>query len=172
MADCVEEVGFRTGADEDVVDAAAGKPIEHELPTGMIFDMTGDQHVRDWALPQVAFHQMIAYAILREAGVPLGKVDYVPHMFGYVRPAPRQLDPLCWRRDCPVLTRSGHGAGQVRSAPRSTVLLRNRTPIVDVFQARGPRAATTSLFDASSPPCYCIILAAPEVLAMRLLLMH
>jgi len=72
------------GADE--LDASAGKMIAHELPTGMIFDMTGEQYVRDWALPQVAFHQMIAYAILRQAGVPLGKVDYVPHMFGYLRP--------------------------------------------------------------------------------------
>ena len=70
----------------DEFDAAAGEPIAHELPTGMIFDMTGEQYVRDWALPQVAFHQMIAYAILRQAGVPLGKVDYVPHMFGYLRP--------------------------------------------------------------------------------------
>ena len=70
----------------DEFDAAAGRSIAHELPTGMIFDMNGDQYVRDWALPQVAFHQMIAYAILRHAGVPLGKVDYVPHMFGYVRP--------------------------------------------------------------------------------------
>jgi hypothetical protein len=70
----------------DALDAAADKPIAHELPTGMIFDMTGDQYVRDWALPQVAFHQMIAYAILRQAGVPLGKVDYVPHMFAYLRP--------------------------------------------------------------------------------------
>lgn len=67
-------------------DAMAAQPIAHDLPTGMIFDMTGEQYVRDWALPQAAFHQMIAYAILRHAGVPLGKVDYVPHMFGYLRP--------------------------------------------------------------------------------------
>lgn len=70
----------------DEFDAAAERSIAHELPTGMIFDMTGEQYVRDWALPQTTFHQMIAYAILRHAGVPLGKVDYVPHMFGYVRP--------------------------------------------------------------------------------------
>ena len=70
----------------DEFDAAAEEPIAHELPTGMIFDMTGAQYVRDWALPQVAFHQIIAYAILRQAGVPLGKVDYVPHMFAYLRP--------------------------------------------------------------------------------------
>ncbi len=48
--------------------------------------MTVEQYVRDWALPQVGFHLMIAYAISRQAGVPLGKVDYVPHMFGYLRP--------------------------------------------------------------------------------------
>lgn len=70
----------------DEFDAASSEPMAHELPTGMIFDMTNEQYVRDWALPQVAFHQLIAYAILRQAGVPLGKVDYVPHMFAYVRP--------------------------------------------------------------------------------------
>jgi hypothetical protein len=68
------------------LDAHAGKPISHDLPNGMVFDRTAEQNVRDWALPQAAFHQMIAYAILRQAGVPLGKVDYVPHMFGYLRP--------------------------------------------------------------------------------------
>jgi hypothetical protein len=72
------------GSDE--LDSAAHAPVEHELPNGMIFDMTGEQYVRDWALPQAAFHQMIAYALLRQAGVPLGKVDYVPQMFGYLRP--------------------------------------------------------------------------------------
>jgi hypothetical protein len=70
----------------DEFDAMAGKAIAHELPTGMIFDMTAEQYARDWALPQAAFHQLIAYAILRQAGVPLGKADYVPHMFAYLRP--------------------------------------------------------------------------------------
>ena len=50
--------------------ASADKAIAHHLPTGMIFDMTGEQYIRDWSLPQAAFHQMIAYAILRQAGVP------------------------------------------------------------------------------------------------------
>ena len=70
----------------DAFDDAADKAIAHELPTGMIFDMTSETYVRDWALPQATFHQMIAYAILRQAGVPLGKADYVPHMFAYLRP--------------------------------------------------------------------------------------
>lgn len=81
-----EAAAFLATVGPDELDAQAGQPIAHELPTGMIFDMTAEQYVRDWALPQAAFHQMIAYAILRHAGVPLGKVDYVPHMFGYLRP--------------------------------------------------------------------------------------
>jgi hypothetical protein len=81
-----EASALLTAVAPDEFDDTAEKPIAHDLPDGMVFDMTGEQYVRDWALPQVAFHQMIAYAILRQAGVPLGKVDYVPHMFAYLRP--------------------------------------------------------------------------------------
>lgn len=70
----------------DEFDAMAEQPLTHDLPNGMIFDMTSGTYVRDWAIPQAAFHQMIAYAILRQAGVPLGKADFVPHMFAYLRP--------------------------------------------------------------------------------------
>ena len=81
-----EAAAFVAGVRPDEFDAAAESPIAHDLPNGMIFDMTAEQYVRDWALPQVAFHQMITYAILRQAGVALGKVDYVPQMFAYLRP--------------------------------------------------------------------------------------
>lgn len=60
--------------------------IAHALPAGMIFDLTAEQYARDWALPQFYFHVMIAYAILRGAGVELGKADYVAHMFPHLRP--------------------------------------------------------------------------------------
>ncbi|MCW3796290.1 DUF1993 domain-containing protein [Sphingomonas sp. BN140010] len=70
----------------DEFDADPQAPLAHALPMGMTFDMTRESYVRDWALPQVAFHQCMTYAILRQAGVPLGKVDFVPHMFGYLRP--------------------------------------------------------------------------------------
>jgi hypothetical protein len=60
--------------------------IAHELPQGMIFDLTAEQYVRDWAIPQFYFHVMAAYAILRSQGIELGKIDYVAHMFAYLRP--------------------------------------------------------------------------------------
>ena len=56
------------------------------MPNGMGFAMQAHEYCRDWALPQFYFHLMTAYAILRAAGVPLGKIDYV----GYIARAMRQ----------------------------------------------------------------------------------
>ncbi len=61
-------------------------PIAHVLPSGMIFDFSGEQYARDWAIGQFYFHLMIAYAILRHKGVALGKADYVAHLLGHLRP--------------------------------------------------------------------------------------
>ena len=59
--------------------------VEFSLANGMTFDLDTVGYVRDWALPQFYFHLTTAYAILRAAGVPLGKADYVGHMFRYLR---------------------------------------------------------------------------------------
>lgn len=68
------------GADE--------KPVILSLANGMTFDLDTAGYARDWALPQFYFHLMTAYAILRAAGVPLGKVDYVGYMLTYLRQPP------------------------------------------------------------------------------------
>jgi hypothetical protein len=81
-----DTLAFLAEVGPDALDGDPGAPIAHALPTGMVFDMTRETYVRDWSLPQVSFHHMAAYAILRQAGVPLGKPDYVPHMFAYLRP--------------------------------------------------------------------------------------
>lgn len=70
----------------DALDASADKPLAHELPNGMVLDLTAEQYARDWALAQFYFHLMTAYSILRSEKVELGKADYVPHMFPYIRP--------------------------------------------------------------------------------------
>ena len=64
---------------------AEDQPLILDLPNGMTFDLTAGQFARDWALGQFYFHVMTAYAILRKEGVAIGKADYVPHMFGYLR---------------------------------------------------------------------------------------
>jgi hypothetical protein len=67
-------------------DGAGERAIELVMPNGIVFDMTGEQYLRDWALAQFYFHLMAAYAILRHKGVALGKPDYVAHAIAYVRP--------------------------------------------------------------------------------------
>ena len=68
------------------MDEGAGKPLELALPMGLTFDLDGDGYARDWALPQFYFHVSMAYAILRKEGIEIGKADFVPHMFAYLRP--------------------------------------------------------------------------------------
>ncbi len=68
--------------------APEDQPMVLDLPMGMTFDLTRAQFARDWALGQFYFHMMAAYAILRKEGVEIGKPDYVPHMFAFLRAAP------------------------------------------------------------------------------------
>ncbi|MEM7777075.1 MAG: DUF1993 domain-containing protein [Pseudomonadota bacterium] len=70
----------------DALDSGADQSVTISLPTGLKFDMTGEQYVRDWALPQFYFHLVTAYAIFRNQDVAIGKPDYVLHMFAYARP--------------------------------------------------------------------------------------
>ncbi|MEM7711019.1 MAG: DUF1993 domain-containing protein [Pseudomonadota bacterium] len=67
------------------LDDRATEALVLELPNGVTFDMTGEDYVRDWALPQFYFHLMTAYSLLRREGVALGKADYVQHALAYMR---------------------------------------------------------------------------------------
>ena len=95
QARIAEAVAFLDGLEADALDAGAERAIELELPNGMIFDMTGAQYARDWAIPQYHFHLVAAYAVLRNQGLEIGKADYVPHMMPYLRPGtlPPELMP-------------------------------------------------------------------------------
>jgi uncharacterized protein len=83
-----EALAFLEDLEPNALDdpSADARTITLDLPGGMKFDMTPVQFARDWALPQFYFHMVVAYSILRNAGVELGKADYVPHMFAYLRP--------------------------------------------------------------------------------------
>ena len=83
-----EALAFLDTLGPDALDQApADAPLELTLPIGLTFDLTREQFARDWALGQFYFHLLAAYAILRANGVAIGKADYVPHMFAYVRAA-------------------------------------------------------------------------------------
>jgi hypothetical protein len=83
-----EALAFLDTLPADALDQAPpDQPVALTLPMGLTFDLDREQLARDWALPQFYFHVMTAYAILRKEGVEIGKKDYVPHMFAYLRPA-------------------------------------------------------------------------------------
>jgi hypothetical protein len=81
-----ETLELLDGLAPDALDANSDKPIAHELPNGMIFDLSAEQYARDWTLAQFYFHVMTAYSILRSENIQLGKADYVAHMLPYLRP--------------------------------------------------------------------------------------
>lgn len=85
-AQLAEAVAKVQATQASAFDGAADRKIELKMPNGIIFDMTGEQFLRDWALAQFYFHLTAAYAILRHKGVALGKPDWVSHMFAYIRP--------------------------------------------------------------------------------------
>ncbi|MGJ3232432.1 MAG: DUF1993 domain-containing protein [Oceanicaulis sp.] len=90
LADALERIEqtleFLSTVEPGALDPGAGRPLALELPMGIAFDFDGERYARDWALPQLYFHVTAAYMILRHHGVALGKADYVPHMFAYLRP--------------------------------------------------------------------------------------
>ena len=63
--------------------------VEFDLPNGMAFALTVSDYVRDWSLPQFHFHLMTAYAILRHAGLAIGKADYMGYMMQHLKTPPQ-----------------------------------------------------------------------------------
>jgi|SRR5450830_194254 len=71
--------------DRASIDEGAQRQVSITLADGLVFDMTGHEYAVNWATPQFYFHLVTAYNILRHNGVPLGKAEYVQHIFGYLR---------------------------------------------------------------------------------------
>lgn len=69
----VEQTGSAEWADADAL-------VDLTLPNGVRFLMSAEEDIRDWILPNFYFHVTMAYALLRNAGLLIGKVDFIPHM--------------------------------------------------------------------------------------------
>lgn len=66
---------LKTLSPEDY-EGAEDKEVELKLPSRTI-EFTGLSYVNHFVNPNFYFHVTTAYAILRHAGVPLGKLDYL-----------------------------------------------------------------------------------------------
>ncbi|MGY0552893.1 DUF1993 family protein [Vreelandella sp. 2A-K22] len=56
-----------------------------ELGGGIYVDLTGEEYVADFLLPNFYFHLVTTYSILRSVGVPIGKKDYMLHLMPKVK---------------------------------------------------------------------------------------
>ena len=55
------------------------------LGPGLYAELTGHQYVSEFLVPNFYFHLVTSYAILRMAGVPVGKRDYMAHLLPHVK---------------------------------------------------------------------------------------
>jgi len=54
--------------------------VDLTLPNGVRFLMSLEEDIQDWIMPNFYFHVTMAYALLRNAGLAVGKMDFLPHM--------------------------------------------------------------------------------------------
>ncbi|HLY53964.1 MAG TPA: DUF1993 domain-containing protein [Stellaceae bacterium] len=86
----LDELKARIGRTIDYVESApdsafagAGeRAVLFPLIEDLVFDASGFEYLRDWALPNFYFHIVTAYDILRRQGVEIGKRDYLGNAAG------------------------------------------------------------------------------------------
>ena len=84
---CEKTVAYIESVDPAALAASADREIELRFPNGMGYRWNGRDYLTGFALPNFFFHVTTAYAILRAAGVSLGKPDFLQHL-GPPSPAP------------------------------------------------------------------------------------
>lgn len=69
-------IAFLESVPRERIDGRDDAEVVLKTPRGE-FTFTGRSHALGFALPNFYFHVTTAYALLRQAGVPLGKLDYL-----------------------------------------------------------------------------------------------
>ena len=65
---------------------APDERVEFAIGDGAFnFELTAEEYVREFSLPNFYFHLSMAYAILRMKGLDIGKSDFIPHMAKYFK---------------------------------------------------------------------------------------
>ena len=66
-------------------DAKLAEVTRIDLGQSLYAELSGSAYVNDFLIPNFYFHLVTAYDILRMAGVPIGKRDYMMHLVPFVR---------------------------------------------------------------------------------------
>jgi hypothetical protein len=77
---CDKTIAFLNGFDAASLIGSEEREVELKFPNGMGYRWAGATYLTGFALPNFFFHATTAYAILRNAGVSLGKPDFLQHL--------------------------------------------------------------------------------------------
>ena len=77
---CARTVDFIQGVDPAALAGSEQREVELRFRNGMGYRLAGAAFLTGFALPNFYFHMTTAYAIMRQAGVPLGKPDFLRHL--------------------------------------------------------------------------------------------
>jgi hypothetical protein len=77
---CDKTIEFIRSADPALVATSGDREVVLSFPNGMGYRFKGAEYLTGFALPNFFFHVTTAYAILRTAGVSLGKPDFLQHL--------------------------------------------------------------------------------------------
>ena len=79
-ARCQKTVDFIRSVDRSAFDGAETRPVTLRFPNGMGYRFAGQDYLTSFALPNFFFHVTTTYALLRAAGVSVGKPDFLAHL--------------------------------------------------------------------------------------------
>jgi hypothetical protein len=79
-ARCDRTIAYLNGFNASSLSGSEERQVELKFPNGSGYRFTGSQYLAGFALPNFFFHVTTAYAILRNAGVSLGKPDFLQHL--------------------------------------------------------------------------------------------
>ncbi len=69
----------------NVEDEKLAEVTRIDLGESIYFELPGSAYVNEFLIPNFYFHMVTAYDILRMAGVPIGKRDYMMHLIPLIK---------------------------------------------------------------------------------------
>ncbi len=73
-------LAFVKSVDTAAIDAGETRAIEMKFPNGGGMRFDGATYLTGFVLPNLYFHAMASYALLRAGGVEIGKMDFLAHL--------------------------------------------------------------------------------------------
>jgi len=77
---CDRTIAYLETFDAGSLGGSENREVVIKFPNGMGYRFVGAQYLAGFALPNFFFHVTTAYAILRNAGVSVGKPDFLQHL--------------------------------------------------------------------------------------------